>query len=87
MLFDDQRGNIDQTYSAPSNVLHIQPRPVHPQPLLALRILRDDFIDLVPECIGVVEMMKMAEFVDNDVVDDCLWGHHALPVEGEVAAR
>jgi hypothetical protein len=29
-------------------------------------------------------MMEVAEFVNDDVVNDRQWGHHALPVKGDI---
>ena len=64
---------------------HIQPRSILPQPLLPLAVVGHHLVDFVPEGVGVVAVVEVAELVDDDVVDDGERGHHALPVEGEVA--
>jgi hypothetical protein len=35
----------------------------------------------------MIENVEVAEFVDDDVVDDGGRGHHAFPMKGEVAGR
>jgi hypothetical protein len=34
----------------------------------------------------MVQVMEMAKLMDNYIVDDRRRGHHAFPVEGEVAS-
>jgi hypothetical protein len=33
----------------------------------------------------MVEVMEVAELMHDDVIDDGGWGHHTLPMEGEVS--
>ena len=49
------------------SALNIHPRPVLPQPFLALAILGQHLVDFVPKRIGMVEMVKVTEFMDDDV--------------------
>jgi hypothetical protein len=48
----------------------IQLRTPNPQPVLAIAVVRQHLVHLVPERIGVIAMMQMAQFMDHDVVDD-----------------
>ena len=74
-------------YAIPRSLLQIHPRPVVPQPILALLEVRHHLVHLVPEGFGVVRVNQVGKLVDYNVVDDGQRGHHALPVEVQVAAR
>ena len=64
-------------------------RLTHPTPRhccaasLPLPEVRQHLVDLVLESVGVVGLVKMAEFMSHDVIDDGLRGHNALPVKGK----
>ena len=68
-------------------VLHIQSRTVGSQPFLSLAMGGHYLVHLIPESIGVVEVVEVAKLMHHDVVDDGLRGHHALPVKGQAAVR
>jgi len=48
--------------------LQIHAGAVLAEPFFALLIVGHDFIQFVPECLGVVGMDEVGEFVDDDVV-------------------
>ena len=49
--------------------LDIHRRPVFPQPFLPCWVVGQDLVHLIPKGLGMVEVVPMAEFVDDDVVD------------------
>lgn len=61
--------------------LNFHRRAIQAQPRLPLLPVRQHLVHLVPEGVGVVAVVGVAEFVDGDVVDDGGRGHQALPVE------
>ena len=63
-------------------ISNIQSGPIFPQPFLPLAKVRQYLVDFVPEGVGVVGLVEMAEFVNHDVIDDRRRGHDALPVKG-----
>src|SRR5260370_31556887 len=71
----------------PMLCLDIHRRAVLPQPFLALSVVRHDLVNLVPESFRVIEVVEVAQLVDNDVVDDSRGSHHALPVKRKIALR
>ena len=66
-------------------LLNVQPGPIHAQPFFSLGVIRHHFIHFVPERVRVVEVVHVAKLMHDDVINDGLWGHHALPVEGNLA--
>jgi hypothetical protein len=50
--------------------LQVETGAMNSQPLLALSIFRQHFVDLIPERLGMVLMVEVAKFMNNDVVDD-----------------
>ena len=73
---------ITGSRTASSNV---QPRTVRSQPLSTLTVYRHDLVDLIPEGVRVIEVVKVTQLMHDDVVDDRLRRHHTLPVKSEVA--
>jgi hypothetical protein len=62
------------------------PHTSNPAPFLRslpLPEVRQHLVDLVPENVGVVGLVKMAELMSHDVIDDGLRGYNALPVKGK----
>ena len=63
---------------------NIKPRSILAQPLLPLAEIGHHRVDLVPKGVRVVSVVEVTELMDDDVVDDGLRGHHALPVKREL---
>ena len=63
-------------------ILNIKSRPLLSQPLFAFSIGGHDLVDFVPESVGVIALVHVTQLVDDDVVDNGLGCHHALPMEG-----
>src|SRR3546814_1292719 len=61
--------------------LKIQAGTVDPQPFLALPVFRQHLVHFIPEGVGMVLAMEVAQLVDHDVVDDRQRRHQAFPVE------
>jgi hypothetical protein len=51
------------------------------KPFFAFSVVWEYFIYFVPEGVAVVGVVEVAEFMDDDVVDDFSWCHHAFPVK------
>src|SRR5688572_24695040 len=62
---------------------NMQPSTESPEPFLALGVVRENLVDLIPERAGVVAVMEMTQLVDDDVIDDGWRRHHALPMEAK----
>src|SRR3546814_1845299 len=66
-------------------MLKIQAGPVDPQPFLALPVFRQHLVHFIPEGVGMVLAMEVAQLVDHDVVDDRQRRHQAFPVECQMS--
>ena len=77
-------GSIPLASSIFSN---IQSGSIFAKPLLVFRVGWQHLVHFVPEGVGMVGVMEVAKFVNDDVVDNRLWRHHALPVKRQLAAR
>ena len=56
-----------------SSILH--------QPTFPLSPIRQDLVDLIPESIAVIPVVKMAKLVHDEIVYDFGGSHHALPMK------
>ena len=65
--------------------LYIKSGPIFFQPIPSLAEIWHHLVNLVPKGISMIPMVKVAELVDDDVVDDRLRRHHAFPVEREIS--
>ena len=69
------------------NLLYVQPRTILSEPILPLAVVGHHLVNLIPERLGMVTVVKVAKLVYHNVINDGLGSHHTLPVEGEPSAR
>lgn len=50
---------------------------------MVLAVFGHHLFHFIPEGLLVVRIDRMGELMHHDIVDNCSWGHHALPVEVE----
>ena len=55
------------------------------QPRSTFAIIRNQRFNLFPVLVRVIVFHEVTKLVDNDVIDDSVWGHDDPPVVGYVS--
>ena len=54
------------------------------QPVAAFRIFRHDLLQFSPEHLRMIHLLKMCQFMDNDIFDHLKGQHGQLPVKLQI---